>query len=62
MIDHIQARLRTDPALREAYVARKREILAAGVDDPVDYSLAKEEFIAGALTPRKAPEPSRSAP
>lgn len=32
-------RLRLDAALREAYVARKREIISAGVTDPVDYSL-----------------------
>lgn len=37
--------LRADSALRAAYVARKREIIAAGVTDSVDYCLAKGEFI-----------------
>jgi GrpB-like predicted nucleotidyltransferase (UPF0157 family) len=38
-------RLRADPALRAAYAARKREILAAGVRDTVAYSEAKAAFI-----------------
>jgi GrpB-like predicted nucleotidyltransferase (UPF0157 family) len=39
-------RLRADPALRQAYVARKREILAGGIRDPLEYSKEKEEFFA----------------
>jgi GrpB-like predicted nucleotidyltransferase (UPF0157 family) len=39
-------RLRVDPQLRAAYVARKREILRAGITDTVDYSIAKGEFCA----------------
>lgn len=42
-------RLRSDASLREAYVARKRAILAAGTSDSLDYSKAKERFIASAL-------------
>src|SRR4029450_9192901 len=38
-------RLRADPALVDAYVARKREIIGAGVIDSVDYSRAKGPFI-----------------
>lgn len=34
-------RLRASPELTAAYVARKREILAAGVSDAVDYSIVK---------------------
>jgi GrpB-like predicted nucleotidyltransferase (UPF0157 family) len=37
--------LRADPELRAAYVAYKKKILASGVSDPVDYALAKGEFI-----------------
>lgn len=37
-------RLRVDPQLRAAYVARKREILRAGISDTVDYSIAKGDF------------------
>ena len=38
-------RLRREPALLAAYVERKREILAAGVNDSLDYSIVKGEFI-----------------
>jgi GrpB-like predicted nucleotidyltransferase (UPF0157 family) len=38
-------RLRADPALLAAYVARKREILATGTTDPIDYSIVKGEFV-----------------
>ena len=38
-------RLRSDPRLVEAYVARKREIIASGVDEPVDYTERKGGFI-----------------
>ena len=44
-------RLRTDPALCAAYEARKREILAAGIDDTVDYAEAKTSFIVAASEP-----------
>jgi GrpB-like predicted nucleotidyltransferase (UPF0157 family) len=37
-------RLRADPALAAAYVARKRAILAAGITDAVEYSERKSEF------------------
>ena len=37
--------LRADGELREAYVACKRRLLAAGVTDSVDFSYAKGEFI-----------------
>ncbi len=43
-------RLRAEPALRDAYVARKREILAAGTTDSLDYCQAKADFIKGLLT------------
>lgn len=41
--------LRHNPALLSAYVERKRQILAAGVTDAVDYSIAKGEFISALL-------------
>ena len=37
--------LRADPALRDAYQARKRAILESGVSEPVDYTNAKGNFI-----------------
>jgi GrpB-like predicted nucleotidyltransferase (UPF0157 family) len=37
--------LRADSELRAAYVAFKKKILAAGTTDPIDYALAKGEFI-----------------
>ena len=37
--------LRADPDLLAAYVACKREILASGVTDPLDYCVKKGEFI-----------------
>jgi GrpB-like predicted nucleotidyltransferase (UPF0157 family) len=42
-------RLRADPALRDAYVARKRSILAAGIVDGASYAEAKGSFIQAAL-------------
>ena len=42
-------RLLEDPAQREAYVARKREILAQGVTNSGDYSEAKGTVIEGIL-------------
>jgi GrpB-like predicted nucleotidyltransferase (UPF0157 family) len=38
-------RLRADPALRAAYVAAKRAILADGCTDPIDYCYRKGEFV-----------------
>jgi GrpB-like predicted nucleotidyltransferase (UPF0157 family) len=38
-------RLRSDPQLVAAYVARKRQILAAGVTDSLDYCMAKGGFV-----------------
>jgi GrpB-like predicted nucleotidyltransferase (UPF0157 family) len=42
-------RLRADPDLVAAYVARKRAILADGVTDSVDYCICKGEFVQGVL-------------
>jgi GrpB-like predicted nucleotidyltransferase (UPF0157 family) len=42
-------RLCAEPALREAYVARKREILSQGVTNSGDYSEAKGPVIQGIL-------------
>lgn len=42
-------RLRNDPALLAAYVERKRQIIAAGVTDTVDYSLHKGDFVGAVL-------------
>ena len=42
-------RLRADPGLRNAYVARKREIILAGVADSIEYSIIKGEFVRDAL-------------
>jgi len=43
-------RLRADAALRAAYVARKREIIASGVTDSIDYCLAKGTFVEEAIS------------
>ena len=40
-----RACLRADPELLKLYVARKREIIASGVTDSLDYCYAKGEFI-----------------
>jgi GrpB-like predicted nucleotidyltransferase (UPF0157 family) len=37
--------LRADPALRDAYQAKKRAILISGLSEPKDYTHAKGEFI-----------------
>lgn len=42
-------RLRADPALVAAYVARKRAVLAAGVTDSGSYNQGKAGFIRGVL-------------
>jgi GrpB-like predicted nucleotidyltransferase (UPF0157 family) len=44
-------RLRASAGLRAAYERRKREILAAGVRDGVDYSEAKTDFIRASAAP-----------
>lgn len=44
-------RLRADPALVAAYVARKREIIAAGITDGNEYAEAKGELIERAMGP-----------
>ena len=38
-------RLRADPRLLAAYVARKREIIAARITDPIAYTCAKAAFV-----------------
>jgi len=40
-----RACLRADPELLNVYVARKRQIIASGVTDALDYSYAKGKFI-----------------
>ena len=41
--------LRRDPALREAYAAEKRRIIAEGITDGVDYAVAKGHFVEDVL-------------
>jgi GrpB-like predicted nucleotidyltransferase (UPF0157 family) len=41
----VRACLRADPELVRSYIARKREIIARGVTDPVEYCRAKGEFL-----------------
>ena len=41
--------LRADPELLRAYVARKREILAAGATDPGEYTRLKAQFVQSVL-------------
>jgi GrpB-like predicted nucleotidyltransferase (UPF0157 family) len=42
-------RLRTEAVLRAAYAARKREIIASGVADSLEYTHAKSDFVRRAL-------------
>jgi GrpB-like predicted nucleotidyltransferase (UPF0157 family) len=42
-------RLRTDPNLVEAYVARKQEIIAARITDTAEYARAKGPFVENVL-------------
>lgn len=42
-------RLREDPDLRERYIQAKREILARGVTDSLDYARAKSSFVRNTL-------------
>ncbi len=44
-----RACLRADPELLRAYVARKREIIASGVTDSLEYCRIKGEFIKAML-------------
>jgi GrpB-like predicted nucleotidyltransferase (UPF0157 family) len=46
--------LRARPELRDAYQARKRAILEAGMSEPADYTHAKGEFINAVLAGRDA--------
>ena len=51
-IDEMRAfreRLRADPALREAYVARKRRIVEEGVPDSLEYAYRKGVFVVSTL-------------
>jgi GrpB-like predicted nucleotidyltransferase (UPF0157 family) len=41
--------LRANPALRDAYQAKKRAILQSGVHEPKDYTYAKGEFITSVI-------------
>jgi len=43
-------RLRTDPHLVDAYVARKQEIIAVGITDSLEYARAKGPFVEKVLT------------
>jgi GrpB-like predicted nucleotidyltransferase (UPF0157 family) len=43
-------RLRTDPHQVTAYVARKQEIIAAGITDTAEYARAKGPFVEKVLT------------
>ncbi len=49
--------LRADPALRDAYTARKEAIASAGVTDTFRYSMAKTEWIRGTLERLGVAEP-----
>jgi GrpB-like predicted nucleotidyltransferase (UPF0157 family) len=51
---HFRDRLRADLELVAAYVARKRELVAAGITDGNDYARAKGPFIEGVMG-QKAP-------
>ncbi len=42
--------LRADPQMVADYVARKRQIIASGVTDSLDYSVEKGSFIQGRVT------------
>jgi GrpB-like predicted nucleotidyltransferase (UPF0157 family) len=42
-------RLRSEPDLRRAYVARKRAIIDSGVRDPLEYCYAKGAYIEDVL-------------
>ena len=42
-------RLRSEPALLEAYMKEKQALIANGVTDPIEYTAAKSEFVYRAL-------------
>ncbi|MBF6589636.1 MAG: GrpB family protein [Ktedonobacterales bacterium] len=42
-------RLRADATLRDAYMARKRAIIASGISDTYEYTLAKGDFVRDTL-------------
>ncbi len=46
-------RLRTDARLAAAYVAQKQEIIASGITDSVEYTMAKSSFVQKALARRQ---------
>lgn len=46
-------RLRADSALRDAYVACKRKLLAAGITDSLDFCMAKGDFIEAVIQDRR---------
>ena len=54
-------RLRSDPELRAAYVARKREIIRAGVADSLEYSIIKGTFVRETLDADKEAPGERPA-
>jgi 5-(carboxyamino)imidazole ribonucleotide synthase len=54
--------LRADPALREEYAARKRAIISAGTTDSIRYSMAKTEWIRGALERIGSADPPLNPP
>ena len=45
--------LRADPELRDAYEAKKRDILQAGLSEPVGYTKAKGDFINAVLAKQR---------
>ncbi len=47
--------LRARPDLRARYEARKQEVLARGIIDPIEYCKAKGDFITDALKLRRTP-------
>jgi GrpB-like predicted nucleotidyltransferase (UPF0157 family) len=48
-----QDRLRADPVLRYAYIARKREIIRMGVADSIEYAIIKGMFVQEVLGQKK---------
>jgi GrpB-like predicted nucleotidyltransferase (UPF0157 family) len=55
ILRNFRDRLRADPALRAAYVMRKRQIIGEGIVDSVEYCERKGEFI-GAHSHGRAPD------
>jgi GrpB-like predicted nucleotidyltransferase (UPF0157 family) len=50
-------RLRSEPELRQAYVARKRAIIDRGISDPLEYCYAKASYIDETLGKSGPPGP-----